>query len=494
MCFRVRAGTIDSIGRWMMYVYLERKVAVQMCTLVIGHHICSVVNGNIYTGRTDLFIVVSLCAFFLLGLNMAEFDWAAFDSFDVESTESVVSEEESVKEDEVGDDVGGGSVEGSSPVATPVSVDDGEGKVKEDEGGELEGKGKRKGIRKKKGEFELNAAYVFVTWVRSSITDHLEFYERLKAKMPNGTMMYGSKELHMDGTPHYHVLLKFPKRKHITNARSYFQIEDEPVGVHFQTYRPGEQTARDFVAGVEAYCAKDDNPCVFGESIDVEVGRDAQKKRIFREIDEEEDYDEAKRMIREADPMRFMFGYTSVIRYLGAEKRRKIDPSKYRAVTRDWWNEWNESETMIKWREQNVFCRGPGRATSLVLVGKGRTGKTSWATSFGVPLEMSKRWNLKSCAEGFSHIVVNDVNPMDFGSSGQTYWREVLGCQESFDATDKYCETVRLRWDLPCIWTCNYDDDPRQFKDIRQYMEDCGVVVVEIDKPLWKSGVEKVDC
>lgn len=51
---------------------------------------------------------------------------------------------------------------------------------------------------------------------------------------------------------------------------------------------------------------------------------------------------------------------------------------------------------------------------------------------------MSKRWNLNNYGEGCSHIVVNDVKPTGFGPSGESYWREVLGCQESFDATDRY--------------------------------------------------------
>lgn len=61
----------------------------------------------------------------------------------------------------------------------------------------------------------------------------------------------------------------------------------------------------------------------------------------------------------------------------------------------------------------------------------------------------------------------------------------VLGCHEEFNATDRYTQTRNLKWGFPCIWTCNYNLDPRRIKKVRDYIERVGAVVVEVNKPLF---------
>jgi hypothetical protein len=38
---------------------------------------------------------------------------------------------------------------------------------------------------------------------------------------------------------------------------------------------------------------------------------------------------------------------------------------------------------------------------------------------------------------------------------------------------------------IPTIFTCNADQDPRKYKDVSDYIQASGVVVVEIDEPLY---------
>lgn len=365
-----------------------------------------------------------------------------------------------------------------------VADDDGDVvRMKEDEEGLVEGEGEVKPL----GKYRFHGAFMFVTYSQSKVNDHWEFYERLRARMPEGTMIYGGQEKHKDGNPHYHVVIRFPKRVHWSDARSHLVLEDDTGAVKIRGLERG-QSRESFLEGTQAYCEKDENPFMFGKRIELDSGREGDRKRKYREVDEEEDYETAKRKLREFDPYRFIFSYGNVVLYLDSEKKRKVCARDGWIGHRSWFRKWKVPSVMEKWRMENVENRGPGRASSLVLVGKGKTGKTSWAKSFGTPMVMSKRWNLKNYGVGCSHIVVNDVKPGAFGPSGDSYWREVLGCQESFDATDRYCGTVRLDWNIPCIWTCNWDQDPRRSEEIRSYMEDVGVVVVEVDEPLFESG------
>ena len=73
-----------------------------------------------------------------------------------------------------------------------------------------------------------------------------------------------------------------------------------------------------------------------------------------------------------------------------------------------------------------------------------------------------------------------DCDVKSFGFDGDSFWREVFGCQRSFDASDKYIEVRTLEWDVPCIWTCNEDLDPRKVEEVASYVSMSGSVVYEV--------------
>jgi hypothetical protein len=58
---------------------------------------------------------------------------------------------------------------------------------------------------------------------------------------------------------------------------------------------------------------------------------------------------------------------------------------------------------------------------------------------------MCKIWGLKTIGAGYDHLVNNGVNLRN--SRTLDYWREVLGCKNRFDVTDKYAGTVKIKWD-----------------------------------------------
>lgn len=176
---------------------------------------------------------------------------------------------------------------------------------------ESEAKEGEKGVKPVQRKYRFHGTFIFVTYAQSKIADGYEFYERLRGRMPEGTSIFGGQEKHEDGNPHYHVVMKFPKRIHWSDARSHLRLEGDTDAIYISGLARG-QSKESFVEGTQAYCEKDGNPFIFGNRIDVDVGKEGDRKRKFREVDEEEDYETSKRMLRELDPYRFIFSYGSV--------------------------------------------------------------------------------------------------------------------------------------------------------------------------------------
>ena len=246
------------------------------------------------------------------------------------------------------------------------------------------------------------------------------------------------------------------------------------------------QNAFSSVAGVTEYIEKplqvdgveDDGVGVpkpahwfFGEKI-VEESPVQARKRGFQEIDAELDYDVAKKRIREFDPEGFMRSYNNFMNYLAGEKQRVVKPRQRPAYLTDPWKVPFELEA---WKRENIDERKSGRGGLLVLVGAPRTGKTQWALDIGLPMEMSKKWNMRSFRSGATHVVVSDCDVKNFGFGGDSFWREVMGSQMSFSASDKYMDTRELDWGgMPCVWTCNDDLDPMLVPEVKKYILESG--------------------
>jgi len=337
-------------------------------------------------------------------------------------------------------------------------------------------------------KFLLHGVYAYVTWSQSRIDDHEEFFNKLRYILPEGTEVFGGKELHQDGHPHYHVVMHFPRRVHWTDARTKLMIKQDDGEVDTKAIRIEVprlyEPVCEFLDRTQAYCAKDDNPWLFGDRILAISNAKALKNRVFMEIIQEPDRNRAEMMLIEHDPYEYVMKHRSIAEFLqtktggrrkaGRKSARRFDPSSWRVPVE-----------LSEWKRCNVDQPGFGRRKALVLIGPPGIGKTKWAESFGEPIVMSKKWNLAQYREDASHVVVNDADALHFGAGGDSYWREVLGCQEEFSASDRYRPTQCLFWDFPCIWTCNEDFDPRKYKEVADYLKLVGATVVELREPLF---------
>lgn len=128
--------------------------------------------------------------------------------------------------------------------------------------------------------FQLRGVRVcFVTWNHSQVEDHNEFYRLLRAHLPSGTELFGGQERHADGSPHYHVVIRFSHAIHWKDARKELMLELETGEIDTQSIRIERanrnpklgpvETDDEFLERTQAYSSKDRNQILFGDWIDV---------------------------------------------------------------------------------------------------------------------------------------------------------------------------------------------------------------------------------
>ena len=122
--------------------------------------------------------------------------------------------------------------------------------------------------------FRLQAVYCFVTWAKSRIDDHEVFYRLLVKRMPKNTQIFGARELHRDGSPHYHAAFRFRTAVHWPDARKRFMLVAPDGKVDTTAIRiivpDKREDGSHFLGRTQSYCVKDKDRCKpFGEWIEV---------------------------------------------------------------------------------------------------------------------------------------------------------------------------------------------------------------------------------
>jgi len=134
-------------------------------------------------------------------------------------------------------------------------------------------------------EFLFYASTAFVTYTRSRVKEKEEFHDLLQASLQRSlsrdrvtekvtVRVFGSKELHEDGVPHYHVLVRFSKPVYWKKARERFSVwilaggrpEVDTHSIFIRKKRADEEEGK-FLYCVQTYIAKHGD--VFGEWVSV---------------------------------------------------------------------------------------------------------------------------------------------------------------------------------------------------------------------------------
>lgn len=337
-------------------------------------------------------------------------------------------------------------------------------------------------------EFEFQGKELFVTYSRSRVGAKEEFHRLLLASLEDvmpklgvkgqrcTVEVYGCREEHEDGTPHYDVLLSFDHRVHWRKARRSLQVWIDVDGHRevdtesiFIRKRPRRQTRGYFLDCVQAYIAKEGD--VFGQWIHRGLGR-SEKEELWQSIVAEPSAEKARGLLREHFPRTFAISHGSVLSFL-REKEQAPVPVHVPDFTP---GRWKVPAKMLKWRKDNFPVVSGGRPQLLIVQGPPRCGKTEWALSFGRPVQMTGSWNMDELLRrDFTHVVLNDIHLKTF-----RYKREMAGCQSFFTATGKYREERTVKLGVPVIWTCNSDNSPVHDVEMKEYIRQSGKSVVYV--------------
>lgn len=132
-----------------------------------------------------------------------------------------------------------------------------------------------------RGEFILYGKLVFVTYTRSRINDKEEFHQHLAESLERSLArhwatynvsveIFGSKEMHECGIPHYHVVLRFSRKVYWPKARRELavwilvngrrQVDTDSIYIR---KKKAEESEGKFLRCVQKYIAKKGD--VFGK-------------------------------------------------------------------------------------------------------------------------------------------------------------------------------------------------------------------------------------
>ncbi|RTE67992.1 hypothetical protein BHE90_017631 [Fusarium euwallaceae] len=347
----------------------------------------------------------------------------------------------------------------------------------------------------------LKTDAVFVTYSRSQIEDPEDFHRGLvkalsshlpkdKATGGSGTMqVFGCKELHEDGCPHYHVVIYFEPSVDWKDCRSYFYVtrnesDAEVVDTTAVHVKPRRRSDRTFLEKTQEYCEK--GGVVFGERIDVEKGS-RSRKAVWRNAVDASTAEEAETIIRRDAPKEYVVHHSSIQSFLHSFHRHRPARAHVHSFRV---GKWNATGKMQKWRSANFPLKAGGRPTCLLLVGPAHCGKTEWSMSWGTPARLEGGWDLQELMRpGISHIVLNDIR---WKSKEWEYLRQIVGCQEVATLSGKYMRQRTVRLGKPVIWTCNEDLSPLEDKELMKYLKQCGATIVKLRtrQKLYKLDVD----
>ncbi|RSL38628.1 hypothetical protein CEP54_016398, partial [Fusarium duplospermum] len=158
----------------------------------------------------------------------------------------------------------------------------------------ISSKGEAPGVLVKSGgKYRVHTKALFVTYTQSRVEDPEEFHECLRSSVakyldpkdrndPEGFQVFGVKEFHEDGSPHYHVVMKMRHLIQWRNAREKLRVWIERDGervvdtnaIHVKQKAQGEPMDK-FLEDTQGYLIKDvgDNAVLFGTRIECSSSR-----------------------------------------------------------------------------------------------------------------------------------------------------------------------------------------------------------------------------
>nr|WAE42567.1 MAG: replication associated protein [Cressdnaviricota sp.] len=291
--------------------------------------------------------------------------------------------------------------------------------------------------------FQINTKTLFLTYPQSPLDwDKDYLLRKLKELVPLVARAVVGRELHADGSPHFHVCLGLDE---------VYRSRDERC-LDIDGHHPNIQSARS-PSKAAAYCKKD------GDYLEEGDWAGPLKPGWGDLLGEATDVQSFLALVKSTYPRDFVLNHEKLLYFAKQQYRTIIEPyipnPDHVFIIPNELSDWNNQR------------RNGDRPKSLWLCGNTRLGKTQWARSLGSHIYWNNQYNLDDWNPDAEYLVIDDID-----------WKYVpakkalLGAQLTFTLTDKYRKKVTLNWGKPVIYLCNKDMDVYHTCDESDWLRD----------------------
>lgn len=330
--------------------------------------------------------------------------------------------------------------------------------------------------------FRIDTRHLELTYARCSATveDVKEFLDSSVLNSPQCHSWFAAREYHQDGTPHYHILVKFNKRRTFRDEREFDFLGHHPrigavrdVHNYFRYLSNPEKPSRD-----QTFASADwlDPIPLHDRGGTVRTGSrrgdgESENGIGWGDIVKAPSQDEYFSLIR----ARFPRDYALSLQRLEYTATR-LFPSKSAYVPEYERGTFNVPPELNEWADTTRFDRY--RPKSLVLCGPSRIGKTEWARSLGRHTYWYGQPNIDTWDDGAEYLIMDDFSP-DIAKY-MPMWKGFFGAQKELNITQKYRGIYTKKYGKPLLWLCN--SIPIMTDAMREWMNENAIIVFIYDK------------
>nr|AGT59220.1 AC1 protein [Tomato yellow leaf curl virus] len=311
--------------------------------------------------------------------------------------------------------------------------------------------------------FKIYAKNYFLTYPNCSLSKEEALSQLKNLETPtNKKYIKVCRELHENGEPHLHVLIRFEGKYQCKNQR-FFDLVSPNRSAHFH---PNIQAAKSST-DVKTYVEKDGDFIDFGVfQIDGRSARGGQQSAndAYAEALNSGSKSVALNILKEKAPKDYILQFHN----LSSNLDRIFSPPLEVYVSPFLSSSFNQvPDELEEWVAENVVSSAarPWRPISIVIEGDSRTGKTMWARSLGPHNYLCGHLDLspKVYSNDAWYNVIDDVDPHYL-----KHFKEFMGAQRDWQSNTKYGKPIQIKGGIPTIFLCN----PGPTSSYREYLDE----------------------